>query len=198
MSLIAALLAGAAGFSTFEDDIAKTTYAGCTDSTPPEGPRGADGQGYGFSPAQPLWDAKCFNENCARKNGNADGGKTGGWTKNNKKCNSAGGVKTFIGTGQKVKLDCNGPQRWRMQEQCLSWCKEQATIRYGSTNHPDPQYCCQLRLDHYGHSNMYECEISLDGSPGFKTPASGVYTAIQVFSTSCSAEYADPAACAAD
>ena len=60
------------------------------------------------------------------------------------------------------------------------------------------QICVQLRLDHYGHSNMYECEISLDGSPGFKTPASNVYTAIQVFSTSCSAEYADPAACAAD
>ena len=92
---LAALLAGAAGFSTFEDDIAKTTYAGCTESTPPEGPRGEDGLGCGFSPAFPLWDAKCFNENCARKNGNADGGKTGGWTKNNKKCNSAGGVKTL-------------------------------------------------------------------------------------------------------
>ena len=90
MALIAALLAGAAGFSTFDDDIAKTTYAGCTDSTPPEGPRGESGLGYGFSPAQPLWDAKCFNENCARKNGNTDGGKTGGWTKNNKQCNNVG------------------------------------------------------------------------------------------------------------
>ena len=84
------------------------------------------------------------------------------------------------------------------KEQCLYWCKGQATIRYGSSNHPDPQYCCQLRLDKPVTQNFYECEISLDGSPGFKTPASNVYTAIQVFSTSCSAEYADPAACAAD
>ena len=56
----------------------------------------------------------------------------------------------------------------------------------------------QLSLKRNGNSQFYDCEISLDGSPGFKTPASGVYTAIQVFSTSCSAEYADPAACAAD
>ena len=83
MLIIAGLLAGAAGFSTFEDNIVKTTYGGCSASTPPEGPRGEDGSGYGFTPAHPLWDAKCFNENCARKNGNADGGKTGGWTKNN-------------------------------------------------------------------------------------------------------------------
>ena len=208
MGLIAALLAGAAGFSTFEDDIAKTTYAGCTDSTPPEGPRGEDGSGYGFYPAFPLWDAKCFNENCARKNGNADGGKTGGWTKNNKKCNSVSEVGTVINLFKKVKLDCNGPQRWRFQEMCLSWCKGQATLLgYGSTNHPDPQYCCQLELSRgqsgsYGYEYRpgyeYSCEISLDGSPGFKTPANHVYTAIQVFSTSCSAEYADPAACAAD
>ena len=200
MALIAALLAGAAGFSTFEDDIAKTTYAGCTDSTPPEGPRGEDGSGYGFYPAFPLWDAKCFNENCARKNGNADGGKTGGWTKNNKKCNSVSEVGMVIDLGRKVKLDCNGPKRWQFQERCLSWCVGQATLLgYGSTNHPDPQYCCQLELSR-GQSGSYgyRCEISLDGSPGFKTPSSKVYTAIQVFSTSCSAEYADPAACAAD
>ena len=212
MALIAALLAGAAGFSTFEDDIAKTTYGSSCAHTPPEGPRGASGLGYGFTPAYPLWDAKCFNKNCARENGNRDGGKTGGWTKNNKQCNNVGykmvdlpgvGPKmvdhptTVFEFGYKMNVqDCNGPDRWMIQEMCLSWCVAHATIRYGSGNHPDPQFCCQLELDKAGRRNT--CAISLDGSPGFKTPSSKVYTAIQVFSTSCSAEYADPAACAAD
>ena len=111
----------AAGFGTFEDPPAKMTYSGAYSggawelyvdgndcgSTPPEGPRDEDGTGYGFLAATPLWDGKCFNKNCAREDGNRDGGKTGGWTKNYKKCN------TVESETDLMFLDAESPNRRR-------------------------------------------------------------------------------------
>jgi hypothetical protein len=194
-TLVAAGLAAATGFANFEDP-SKTTYGNQCQLTPPQGPRGESGAGYGFDPAFPLWDAKCMNENCARESGNSDGGKTGGWTKNNKKCSSPSEVGITIQRSgrQKIKAGCQGARQWELQEECLAWCVGQATLLgYQSTNYPNTQYCCELQL-----TKTHTCKISLDGSPGFKTPTNQVYTAIQVFSTSCSAEYSDPTACAAD
>ena len=235
----------AAGFGTFEDPPAKMTYSGAYSggawelyvdgndcgSTPPEGPRDEDGTGYGFLAATPLWDGKCFNKNCAREDGNRDGGKTGGWTKNYKKCNTvesetdlmfldaespnrrrrarveSGGLRNTNSPGRMhTNKSCNGPDLWRLQEVCFEWCAEEATrLGYGSINHPDTQYCCALKFGRTwawtkSDGNFdYMCSLGTDGSPGFQSPdGNNFWTAIQVFSTSCSAEYADPAACASD
>ena len=230
VTVLAGVLAAAAGFATFEDAPAKMTYAAgqttdCEHRTPPEGPRGEDGTGYGFLAAYPLWDAKCFNENCARETGNRDGGKTGGWTKNTKQCNTVESETVLdhgwifgIASGRICK---DSGSLWSLQEKCFEWCAQEATrLGYGSTNHPNPQYCCALKFGGNsfsksdGDSYNYRCQLSRDGAHGFQSPkaleaelAEAVsehpqdrmqWTAIKVFSTSCSAEYADPAACASD
>ena len=224
-TVLAAGLAAAAGFGTFEDPPAKMTYSGANflptimdgdglemnpscEDVPPVGPRGADGTGYGFLAAYPMWDAKCFNENCARESGATDGGKTGGWTKNKKKCSTVESETVldarYMVPGVAAGRPCNGGTKWRLQELCFEWCAEEATrLGYGSTKHPDPQYCCAFKYGgaewtRYDASYDYKCQLSRDGKPGFEEGAGGWWTAIKVFSTSCSAEYADPAACAAD
>ena len=49
-TLVAAGLAAATGFANFEDP-SKTTYGNQCQLTPPQGPRGESGAGYGFDPA---------------------------------------------------------------------------------------------------------------------------------------------------